>query len=37
MLACKPLFTPAYRNKRGQLLELLEEAGYEVPPEFLGA
>lgn len=37
VLACKPLFTPEFREKRGKLLELLEEAGYEVPPEFLSA
>ncbi|GAB4278699.1 MAG: (Fe-S)-binding protein [Deferrisomatales bacterium] len=37
VLACRPLFTPEYRAKRVRLLELLEEAGYEVPPEFLGA
>lgn len=37
VLACTPLFTPTFRDKRGKLLELLEEAGYEVPPEFLAA
>ncbi len=35
ILACKPLFTPDYREKRIALLELMEEAGYEIPPEFL--
>ncbi|GAB4274906.1 MAG: (Fe-S)-binding protein [Deferrisomatales bacterium] len=35
VLACRPLFTPEFRDKRVKLLELLEEAGYEVPPEFL--
>ena len=35
VLACRPHFTPEFRDKRGKLLELLEEAGYEVPPEFL--
>jgi ArsR family metal-binding transcriptional regulator len=35
ILACKPLFTPSFREKRIGLLELLEEAGYEIPPEFL--
>lgn len=37
ILMCKPLFTAEFREKRVQLLELLEEAGYEVPPEFLNA
>lgn len=37
VLACQPLFTPEFRAKRGALLELLAGAGYEVPPEFLGA
>jgi ArsR family metal-binding transcriptional regulator len=36
VLACKPLFTPEFRGKRSKLLELLEEAGYEIPAEFLG-
>lgn len=35
VLACRPLFTPEFRGKRVKLLELLEEAGYEVPAEFL--
>lgn len=35
VLACKPLFTPKFREKRVALLELLEGAGYEIPPEFL--
>lgn len=35
ILSCKPLFTPDFREKRIALLELLEEAGYEIPPEFL--
>ncbi|RMG89722.1 MAG: hypothetical protein D6708_09515, partial [Candidatus Dadabacteria bacterium] len=37
VLACRPLFTPAFRDRRVKLLELLEGAGYEVPPEFLSA
>jgi ArsR family metal-binding transcriptional regulator len=35
VLACKPLFTPSFREKRVVLLELLEGAGYEIPAEFL--
>jgi ArsR family metal-binding transcriptional regulator len=35
VLCCAPLFTPEWRGKRVGLLELLEGAGYEVPPEFL--
>ncbi len=35
VLMCKPLFTPDFRMKRISLLELLEEKGYDVPPEFL--
>ena len=36
VLACTPLFTPEWREKRVALLELLEGAGYPIPPEFLG-
>jgi ArsR family metal-binding transcriptional regulator len=35
VLSCAPLFTPSWREKRVALLELLEGAGYEIPPEFL--
>ncbi len=35
VLACRPLFTPDFKGKRVALLELLEGAGYEIPPEFL--
>lgn len=35
VLACKPLFTPKFRENRFALLELLHESGYEIPPEFL--
>lgn len=35
VLACAPLFTPEWREKRVALLELLEGAGYQIPPEFL--
>jgi ArsR family metal-binding transcriptional regulator len=35
VLSCTPLFTPEWREKRVALLELLEGAGYQIPPEFL--
>jgi ArsR family metal-binding transcriptional regulator len=34
MMACKPLFTPEWREKRIKLLEILESAGYAVPSYF---
>ena len=35
VLSCTLLFTPEWREKRVALLELLEGAGYQIPPEFL--
>jgi|WetSurMetagenome_2_1015567.scaffolds.fasta_scaffold19007_3 ArsR family metal-binding transcriptional regulator len=35
VMACRPLFTPEWRAKRLVLLEILDAAGYPVPPEFM--
>jgi ArsR family metal-binding transcriptional regulator len=36
IMRCAPLFTPPFADKRGLLLAMLSDAGYEVPSVFLG-
>ncbi|MFH1625147.1 MAG: (Fe-S)-binding protein [Pseudomonadota bacterium] len=35
IMQCKPLFTSGFKEKRRKILTLLQQAGYDVPAEFL--